>query len=165
MATVNCACILGLMSILVVLSTPSSARSPIPYYKNVERLGLDCRGDLDASQRERICRHLARWLSDRADHPVMVGAPGGPHEDRLTLLVGLDRVTDPGDRDWLAVSLDLFRAGHVDPRLRGPKPVLLRLPEAPAPEDWLTTMTTEMDPAIRQILLAPLGLARPNKGD
>lgn len=134
----------------------AEARSRLPYFSGVDRLGVSCRAPDDRQLAESLCVTVARLLGDGLDQPVEVGSRGMSDPATLHVLVSAVRAPTPAGDRVLAVSLDLFRAGHVDSRLWGPAPILLPIPDAPG-ADAGPPASGALAAPLNELVVLPLG--------
>ncbi|NQW09481.1 MAG: hypothetical protein HQ481_06330 [Alphaproteobacteria bacterium] len=154
---IPCIC-LGLLSTLDV--GEASARSPLPYFAGVEAVGIICRSPEDVRLRDGLCETAREILSDQLAILIDVGTAGLNDRRKLHVLISGYLARSPSGEPVVIVSIDLLRAGHVDPRLYGPAPILLSSPQPDDTGYWRAVERALAGP-LEQLVVRPLvGAAR-----
>lgn len=114
----------GLVLGLLVAPTTAESRSPLPFFKGVERFAVFCGRPVDAAQRETLCTIARDVLADLTGTEIAVGTAGLSDEDAITVLVN-GFPTDGPNGPVLAINIDLLRKGQAESQLFGAPPVLV----------------------------------------
>ena len=123
---------------LLALMVPEVAwaRSPIPYFQGVERIGVHCSHlvDADLPIMAPLCDRLAEMISERHMVQVSNAAEGMSQPGTLVLLInghGWEEVGGEANRTVstnagpiTVFTIGLFRNGHTNPLLRDLAPYL-----------------------------------------
>lgn len=122
----KCRLLLGTLVLGMTLAETGqvSARSPLPYFKGVERLAVFCSRPSEAALRDELCETARATLEGLVGRPVPVGPTLLGDRGAITVLVNGHRVDGPHG-PVLAVVLDLFRRDQVDGRMVGSAPILV----------------------------------------
>jgi hypothetical protein len=148
-----------LVVLLASLGSAAEARSPVPYFKGVERMAVFCGRPADRDLRARLCEEAQSVLSALVAQPVAVGAAGFRDPKTLTVLVNGHEVEGP-DGALLVVSVDLLRKDHVDPRLFGATPIVLPVGGV---ETSLKGFAGKLTALLSEIVLGPWRTANPRE--
>lgn len=127
------AALLATLAATALLSAERTAAAgrPIPYFAGADTLGLYCPPVSDVRAIvSGVCDHLAEFLRVRHGRDVVVGPDRLSDPNVLFVIVNVYPVRSPApDAEPAGEVLVLFptfyRAGHVNPLLVGPAPVLL----------------------------------------
>ena len=131
-------CGLLMMLTLLVLMAPGAAqaKSPIPYFQGVERIGLHCSRLVQADPpiMPPLCDRLAEVIAERYAVQVSNGADGLSEPGSLYLLINshewsevsgdANRTVSTNAGPITVFTIGLFRSGYTNPLLRDLPPYL-----------------------------------------
>lgn len=113
----------ALLSVSVASVPTALARSPLPFFRGVERLALYCGRPAKAELREKLCAIAQTSLEDLTGMEVVIGTGALGDTSAITVLVNGYAIEGPNG-PVLAIEIGMLRKGHVDDRLFGTGPVL-----------------------------------------
>lgn len=148
---------------------PVSARTPLPFFQNVDRFAVFCGAPTDAALRQRICEtardSLSKFVKQAQlvkqaklkDQPVTLGPERFNDAKAITALVN-GYLLQVAGHQLLTVTLRLRRHGMTDGRLYGPPPIV---------QDWSNdandwrTLEGQLAQRLNQLVVAPWRRANP----
>lgn len=113
-----------LLAASLVLPAPARALSPVPLFRNVERLAVFCGRPEGTERRAALCELAESVLEELSGTDVAVGTAALSDPAALTVLVNGYEVEGP-DGPVMVIDVGLLRRGHVDGRLYGPAPIVV----------------------------------------
>ncbi|MDF1793284.1 MAG: hypothetical protein P1U88_15325 [Thalassobaculaceae bacterium] len=111
-----CACLAGAPS--------AEARSPLLFFRGVERIALFCGRPLDSELREKLCATARTSLQDLSGTEVTLGTGALSDPNAITVLVNGYPVAGPNGPVFV-IDIGMLRKDHVDGRLFGAPPILV----------------------------------------
>lgn len=109
---------------LMVGSHRAEARSPLPFFRGVERLVVFCGRPADSGQRAKLCAIAQQVLEELTGATVALGTGGLSDAAAITVLVNGYPVDGPNGPVFV-IDIDLLRKGQADQQLFGAPPVLV----------------------------------------
>lgn len=142
---------------MVGATETATARSPLPYFRGLEQVGVYCGKPAAAGLRDRLCEAARTALEALLGIPVPIGPSLLADPAAITVLVNAHEVDGPSGMIW-AVTLDLFRRGQVDGKLTGTPPILLANDEA---DTVSKDFRIKLEKALKDLVVDPWLVARP----
>ena len=131
-----CGLLMTLAVLVLMVPGTAQAKSPIPFFQGVERIGLHCSRLVQADPpiMPPLCDRLAEVIFERYAVQISHGTDGLSDDGTLYLLINSHDWSEVSGNPDLTVSTDagpitvftigLFRNGHTNPLLRDPTPYL-----------------------------------------
>lgn len=147
-----------LASTCILMSIPAQALSPVPFFRGVDRLAVFCGRPDSPPRRAALCRLAAGLLEDLSGTDVIVGTAALSDPAAITVLVNGYEVDGPRGR-VMVIDVRLLRRDHVDGRLYGAAPVVVR-PDVPLAES--SEVADSLGALLSETVIVPWRSAAPS---